>query len=314
MIDRDLFVAQRQERWTKLETRLGRGASRPAEWSELASLYRGVCADLSMAQSKALPNDVLRYLDDLAGRAHNSLYSYRSVGGIGWIDLIAGEFPRELRKEWRFFLVAAILFYLPFAIGVVGPLFDPAFAALILPESTLAQLEQSWGSGLQRSGGEDAMMAGFYVRNNVGIAFRCFATGALAGLGPVFYLVYNGLMIGTVAGYITSVGHGEAFLNFVAGHSAWELTGVVVAGTAGLKMGWAMIVTNGRTRVGSVRATGPSLYRLIVGVITLLLIAACIEGFWSGTQMPTVIKVVFGVFQAVIVCCWLTLGGRRTSE
>jgi len=311
MTERDVFVEHRQVRWKKLETRLAKGASNAGQWSELAALYRGVCADLSAAQSQAMPTDVLRYLDDLAGRAHNTLYGLRAAGGgVGWISLVAAEFPRELRKEWRFFLVAASLFYMPFLIGMAGPLFDPAFAALILPEAMLADLENSWGSGVHRSGSQDAMMAGFYVRNNVGIAFRCFATGALAGLGPVFYLVYNGLMIGTVAGYITSVGYGEAFLNFVAGHSAWELTGVVVAGTAGLKMGWAMIVTHGRTRVGSVRATGPSLYRLIVGVIVLLLVAAAIEGFWSGTDMPTAVKVAFGLLQAVIVSVWLLFGGR----
>jgi len=308
--DRDVFLARRQARWDQLEVRLTRGMSSAADWSELASMYRGVCADLATAQSQALPSDVLRYLDDLAGRAHNALYGARSAGGVGWVRLIAAEFPRTLRREWRFFFVAAALFYVPMVVGVIGALVDATFASVVLSDAMLADLESSWSQGVDRSGSEDAMMAGFYVRNNVGIAFRCFATGALAGLGPVFYLAYNGLIIGTVGGYVTTVGHGESFLNFVAGHTAWELTGIVVAGAAGLKMGWAMVVTHGRTRVGSVRATAPVLYRLVVGVIVMLLVAAAIEGFWSGTAMPTVVKVVFGLCQVLIVGSWLLLGGR----
>jgi len=312
--DRELFLSTRKDRWDRLETCLRTGMGSAAEWSELAALYRAVCADLATAQSQSLPSDVLRYLDDLAGRAHNALYGARAAGGVGWIRLIAAEFPRTVRQEWRFFWVSAALFVLPLIVGMVGTIIDASFATFVLPDSMLADLEHSWSQGVDRSGSEDAMMAGFYVRNNVGIAFRCFATGALAGLGPVFYLVYNGLVIGTVAGYVTSVGHGESFLNFVAGHSSWELIGIVVSGAAGLKMGWAMVVTHGRTRVGSLRAAAPALYRLIVGVFVMLLVAAAIEGFWSGTAMPTPVKVGFGGLQFAIVGAWLLLGGRGRSR
>ena len=283
------------------------------EWSELGVLYRGVCADLAAAQSQQVPADVVRYLDELAGRAHNALYGTRAAVGVGWLQLIGAEFPRTLRAQWRFFALAAAMFYLPFAVGFIGALFESTFASSVLSEPMLAELEASWSQGVHRSGSDDAVMAGFYVRNNVGIAFRCFATGALAGLGSVFYLVYNGLVIGTVSGYVTSVGHGESFVGFVSGHSAWELTGIVVAGAAGLKLGWSMVVTHGRTRVGSLRAAAPVLYPLIVGVIVMLMVAAAIEGFWSGTAMPTPVKLAFGLGQIGIVGSWLTFGGRGSA-
>ena len=310
-MDRDAFVEPRRERWNRLDTLLINRARTPAAWSELASLYRSVCADLSAARSRGVPDDVLRFLDQLAGRAHNELYGARVVSGESWPKLILAEFPRELRRQWVFFALATLLFYGPFLVGGLGSFFDPRFATLILPESNLQQMEEMYSGELVRGGGQDAAMAGFYVWNNIGIAFRCFATGALAGLGSVFFLVYNGLVIGTVFGHLGASGLIGNLLAFTSGHSAWELTGIVVSGTAGLRLGWALVVTEGRTRVGSLRAAGPSLFKLIVGTTVLLAMAALIEGFWSASPLPWWVKLPFAAVQIGIIVIWLALGGRR---
>jgi uncharacterized membrane protein SpoIIM required for sporulation len=271
-----------------------------------------VCADLSVARSLGMPTDVQDALDDLAGRAHNRLYNVRPAGwGLALLrDAIAG-FPRELRAQWPFFLAAILLFYGPFLVGFAGASTNPAFAARVLPEEMLVQVEQAYATDdLSRGFGGDVTMAGFYVFNNVGIAFRCFATGALFGLGAVYSLVYNGLIIGTVAGHLAGVGLGGNLLTFVAGHSAWELTGICVAGAAGLRLGWALVATDGLTRAASVRRAAPAIYRLVLGAATLLLVAAAIEGFWSAGPAGRTAKLAFGSVQIGIVAAWLTFGGR----
>ena len=97
---------------------------------------------------------------------------------------------------------------------------------------------------------------------------------------------------------------------FVVGHGTWELLGIVVSGTAGLRMGWAMVATGGRTRLGSLRATGPVLLRLVAGAFAMIGVAAVIEGLWSAGPASPAVKVVFGVVQLFIVVGWLGLGGR----
>lgn len=313
--DRDDFVAERRPRWERLDRLLVQPRTTPAEISELAALYRALCADLARAQSLELGDDVRSYLDQLAGRAHNQLYGVRRAGGLRILELVGRDVPREIRASWPFFLASTLLFYGPFLAGLVGALVDPTFASQVLPTEMLAQMEMSYSTNeLERMAGQDAFMAGFYVMNNVGIAFRCFATGILFGLGPIFFLVYNGLVIGTVQGYLFSVGFGLNLLQFIAGHGPWELTGIVVSGAAGLKMGWAMIETRGRTRLGSLRAAGPSLYRLVAGATAMLLVAAVIEGFWSAGPVPAIGKYVFGIAQVAIVAGWIALGGRGTSK
>ena len=142
----------------------------------------------------------------------------------------------------------------------MGAYLDLSFAYQILPESALAGLESSYGdSDLVRGSGEDAQMAGFYVWNNVGIALRCFATGVLGGLGSAFFLVYNGLMIGTVFGYLFAVDLGWNLVAFTAGHSAWELTGIVISGSVvpGLTR-WKSSPTCARSRASRSGGTLPA--------------------------------------------------------
>lgn len=313
-MNRESFLAERRPRWEELERLLALPRwLRANEWARLATLYRAVCADLARAQGTGLGDDIRHYLDELAGRAHNRLYGARQRGALRLFELVGREFPREVRASAPFMLLATVLFYGPMLIGVIGPWVDPGFAAAVLPPAQLAQFEAMYSEQTVRGSGEDAAMAGFYVLNNVGIALRCFATGALFGLGSIFYLVYNGLILGTVAGWLLITGLSGNFLAFVSGHASWELTAVVVAGGAGLRLGWALIDTGGRTRAGSVRHHGPALYRLVVGVAAMLVVAALIEGFWSAGPVPFVGKLVFGAVQWVVVIAWLLLGGRREA-
>lgn len=312
VVDREAFVNPRRTRWKRLDRLVTLGPNGPTEWAELASEYRAVCADLASARALGVPADVVAYIDEIAGKAHNRLYSVRPAGLPSSVlrEALHG-FPRELRAQLPYFLLASLLFYGPLVIGLLGAMSTPEFAARVLPESQLQGMESAYAGDLARGFGGDASMAGFYVWNNVGIAFRVFATGVLFGLGPLFYLVYNGLVIGTVMGYVTSVGHGGNLFAFVSGHSAWELTGVCVAGAAGLRMGWALVSTGGLSRLGSLAAVGPVLYRLVLGTVVLLLVAASIEGFWSAGPAPAPVKLGFGAVQVAIVAAWLTFGGRR---
>jgi uncharacterized membrane protein SpoIIM required for sporulation len=311
---REKFLAERRPDWEELNILLGRGKmSRlpPSGIARAASLYRAVCADLMRARAAGHGDDVVGYLDSLAGRGHNALYAappYR-LGAVG--DLFLRDFPRVLRKRWAFFAIAMFLFYVPGIIGYVGAVQSSAFAARVLPEAQLAEYDKMYSQGFSgRSEGEDTGMAGFYVFNNVGIAFRCFATGILFAVGSLFFLVYNGLVMGTVLGFVAHSGHGANIFTFVCGHSVFELTAIVIAGGAGMQMGYALVDTGGLTRWGSVRAQSGELVRLILGAAGFLLIAALLEGFWSPSSVPAPVKWGVAAGLALLVTLYLTLAGR----
>ena len=319
MLPQDQFVAARKAEWSELDELLGQKPALhqlpPAAISRLGALYRSLCSDLMRARSAGYETELLVHLDGLAARAHNLLYGARPVRLFALGGFLVRSFPCTLREHARFFGVASALFLVPLVLALWATLVHPDFAQAVLPREQLEAAAQMYADSLSgRESGQDAAMAGFYVHNNVGIAFRCFATGILFGLGSVFFLVYNGIVIGTVIGWVIVQGHGENILTFICGHAPFELTAICIAGGAGLQMGYALVRTGGRTRLGSLRAQAAAVGTIVGGAAVMLAIAAAIEGFWSPSGVAAPVKwVVAGVLSAV-VAAYLALAGRRRAR
>jgi uncharacterized membrane protein SpoIIM required for sporulation len=156
----------------------------------------------------------------------------------------------------------------------------------------------------------ESAMAGFYVRNNVGIAFRCFALGIFFGLGTAYILIYNGLALGTVSGYVIAVGHGERFTSFVVSHGSFELTAIVISGAAGLVLGHSLIAPGRLPRRQALRRRGLVAVQLALGAGAMLAVAALIEAFWSPSSASPMAKYLVGGALWSIVCLYLTAAGR----
>jgi uncharacterized membrane protein SpoIIM required for sporulation len=315
MITEDDFVRRRRPEWDELDLLLASQRSlhrlAPTSISRAAALYRALSTDLVRARTAGYSGETIAYLDALAARAHNAIYGAPPYRFRAVLDLVLRDFPRTLRRRASFFGFAAFLFVVPALVGFFGARASGAFAAEVLPESMMEEMEESYSKPAVRSGADNVHMAGFYVNNNVGIAFRCFATGALFGLGSVFFLVYNGLLMGTVAGMLARTGHAMNLLTFCCGHSSFELTAIVIAGTAGLRMGYAMVSTEGRTRWGSLRRCADELVQLVSGAGLMLVVAAAIEGFWSPSAAPAQVKWIVAVIFAILVTAYLLLAGRK---
>jgi uncharacterized membrane protein SpoIIM required for sporulation len=319
MAPQDQFVAARQAEWQELDALLGQQPALhrlpPASISRMGALYRSLCADLMRARSAGYETELRVHLDSLAARAHNMLYGARPVELRALWGFFVRSFPRTLREHGRFFAVATGLFVIPLALSLWATLVHPDFAHAVLPTAQLEASAQMYAEELAgRASGENAAMAGFYVHNNVGIAFRCFATGVLFGLGSVFFLVYNGLAIGTTLGWVIGQGHGDNILTFVCGHAPFELTAICIAGGAGLQMGYALVRTAGRTRLGSLRAQAPAVGTLVGGAAAMLLVAAAIEAFWSPSAVTAPVKWAVAAVLSLLVAAYLALAGRRDAR
>jgi uncharacterized membrane protein SpoIIM required for sporulation len=316
----DAFVLDRQARWQQLDQILtvAKAVHRlpPDQISAVGSLYRATCADLMRARGAGYSRELVGHLDALAARAHNALYRSEEYRLSRVWDLIARDFPRTVRESWRFMAAATAMFVVPLLIALAATLASPDVATEILPREQLEMLAQGYAEGFEggRRESTDVGMAGFYVYNNVGISFRVFATGIFFGLGSAFFLVFNGVVIGATLGYVINAGAGRNILTFVMGHGSFELTAIVIAGAAGLRMGYALVRTGGLTRLGSLRAQGPALARLALGAALMLGVAALIEGFWSPSSVPYVVKwsVAGGLWLLVMV--YLVAAGRTGAR
>jgi uncharacterized membrane protein SpoIIM required for sporulation len=309
---RDAFVVERSRAWDELDLLLVRDRLDGTALSRLSALYREVCGDLMTARAAGFGMDLLGHLDGLAARAHAALYGHGARRWRTGLGLLLSDFPRRLRESAPFMLASALLFVLPFVLGLTSTLLSPRFAEAVLSPAQLESMAEMYSKSVSegRESGTNVAMAGFYVMNNVGIAFRCFATGILFGVGSVFFLVYNGIVTGTVVGHVTAAGHGQNILAFICGHAAYELGAIVIAGAAGLRLGYSLIATGNSTRLGSLRAAALGTVPLIAGAAAQLLIAAAVEAFWSPSGAPYPVKYAFGATSLVIVLGFWAFAAR----
>lgn len=238
-MNQDAFVAKRQADWVLLDSWLG--DDRPMDGHDIPRRYRQLCQDLALAQSRRYSPALIQQLENRVLGVHRRFYRRpsRLLQRIG--QYLVWEFPRNVRREWRLLSIASGLFYLPLIALLIAVQWSPELVYSVLPVDQVGKMEEMYDPassvlGRERSSDSDFQMFGFYIFNNTGIGFRTFAAGLLFGLGSAFFLVYNGVVLGAVAGYLTDLGHIDTFWGFVVGHSAFELTAVVLSGTAGLSL------------------------------------------------------------------------------
>lgn len=319
-MNREGFERRHGELWRHYETLLDDLEARRSDArrsSQLPQLHRRICHHLALARRRHLGADLEERLNALALRGHDQLYRSR-LGSFSRVTrfLLSG-FPRLVRKESRLVWLATLLLYGPaLAMGALVWQ-DPEAVYSVLDVDDVRGMEKMYGPGASdhRDVTDDFAMFGFYIMNNISVAFRTFAGGLLAGAGTVFFLTFNGLLLGSVAAHLTKEGMGEAFWSFVVTHGAFELTAIVIAGAAGMRLGLAILAPGRRTRERALREAAASALPLILGVAAMLVVAAFVEAFWSSArQVDPLVKAWVGAAAWLSVGCYLTGFGRRDES
>ncbi|MEB2648122.1 stage II sporulation protein M [Pseudomonas sp. C 49-2] len=316
-----LFESRHQPQWQAFAQylqQLEQGKVKASDMADFPHQYRRLCQHLALAQERGYSSYLVDPLQQLALRGHQQLYRHRSQLTANVLGFVLADFPRLVREQWRFVLIASLLFFGSLiGIALLVYLFPDLIYSIVSPQQ-VAEMQGMYdpdasrlGRTAERASSEDWMMFGYYVMHNIGIAFQTFAAGLLFGLGSVFFLIFNGLVIGAVSGHLTEIGSGQTFWSFVIGHGAFELTAIALAGAAGLQLGWALIAPGQLTRGESLRLAARKSVQMLCGVMIFLLIAAFIEAYWSSTTLIAPwIKYLVGAALWLLVAAYLSLAGR----
>jgi uncharacterized membrane protein SpoIIM required for sporulation len=292
------------------------GAKPPAfEPHEMPARYRRVCQSLALAADRQYSPDLVDRLNRLALRGHSVLYRNRRRESPQVLGFVLGGFAALVRREWRLVLAAALLFFGPLLALIALLQAFPEFVHYLLEPEQIASFHRMYDPANPRLGmrGADTSLAmfGFYIWNNVRIGFQTFAGGLAAGVGSIWFLASNGVIIGAVAGYLTQVGYGRTFWSFVAGHSAPELLAIVLAGAAGLRLGLAIISPGNATRRAALVAAAKRAVRLMYGAALMFFLAAFVEAFWSPyTTFPFEMKLGAGFAGWAAFLLYFLFAGR----
>ena len=319
------FEQQHQQEWLELQNLLRqlqnslRGRSKdgqPIAGERVAALYRRACEQLALARARAYPAYLVDRLEQLTADGHQLIYQRSEFGYARLKEIVAGEFPRAVRAHSAYVWLALAVFAIPTLVLGFLVYFRPELILSVVDTQTAKSFEEMYSQnaasiGRDRSADTDWKMFGFYIANNIGVSFQCFAGGLFAGLGSLFFLAFNGAYGGAIGGYLTQKGLSETFYSFVVTHSAFELTAIVLSGAAGLRLGHALLAPGRYTRLQSLVRAAQESAVIIYGVVVFLLIAAAIEAFWSSARwIPPFMKYGVAALVWTAVLSYLTLQGR----
>ena len=274
----------------KLTRVFGRQRATGEEVARFAQLYRSACADLALAESYKLPPGIVRYLNNLVGRAHNQLYRDQAIGWSSLPRLLFEELPRRIFSDGAFW-AGMLLFWVPFlsCAFLAYHYHDEGFAERIVSSSQLDHMEAMYSHSFDDVTFEERMpMVGFYIFNNAGIGLQCFAAGAFFMVTGVLITLFNSIYLGTIFGHMATTDVSGNFYEFVVAHGPFELTAIAMAAGAGLRIGFAIISTKGYDRFDSMKRAAKYSFPIIMFSVFLFCCAACIEAFISPSPLEPV--------------------------
>ena len=280
----DRFLREREQSWAELRAVVGAANGRPEQLGagpvrRLGALYRAAAADLALARRRFPADPVVALLEDLVGRARTLVYATEARRVSVW-ELLGRGYWRRVAERPKMLAVAAVLLFAPIGVGAVWAGDDPAAAVGVVPAAFQGDGERRGeGTDLGFSTAESTTMSAQIFVNNIRVTLLAFAGGISAGLLTAASLLYNGLLVGVLAGLSARSGRTATFVELVVPHGVLELSCIVVAGAAGLRMGWALIDPGRRPRSRALAEEARAAAELALGTVPWLVLAGLVEGF-----------------------------------
>lgn len=264
-------------------------ALRPEELQELALLYRQIASDLSTVREDAASTQLTTYLNRLLGRAHNLIYMGRraSTGGI-W-TFYKDTFPAVFRETFADSFAAFTVFVVAAVVGALLGFADPSFLRHFLGAGMMNTIEQHkmWTDSIVTI---KPLASSEILTNNISVSFATFALGITAGIGTIYMMLVNGILIGVIGVACFRENMSLSLWSFVAAHGVLELPAIFIAGGAGLGIARGMLFPGNLPRRMSLVIAGARSVRLVLGTIPMLIIAGLVEGFISPSAIPVGLK------------------------
>jgi uncharacterized membrane protein SpoIIM required for sporulation len=242
----------------------------------LGALYRATAADLGFAR-RSFPRDPLVVrLEQLVGRARSLVYDAPTRRSSA-LRFFTRDYWRLVAEKPAALAVSFALLFGPAFLSGAWALRDPGAAIGVVPAQfrPATQSERPWRD---LTPSEQAEFTSAVFTNNIEVSLVAFAGGMTLGLATGAILVFNGVLLGAVGGLMIGAGNGAGFVDLVTAHGVLELSCVLVAGAAGLRLGWAIVDPGTLTRAQSAGREARKSVALALGTAPWLVVAGLVEG------------------------------------
>jgi len=274
------------------------------ELRETALLYRQAAGDISTLRQDPTARIYAEHVNQLLARAHHIIYSSRSKGFRKIFYFLRDEYPALIQRQFRYVLLSLILLLAGAALGSVLTLARPQFMRHMLGPAMVQTIErhEMWTHSIV---GIEPVASSLIMTNNLSVCFVAFAGGVVFGLGPIYSMFFNGLLLGVIGMACQQHGMSVDLWSFVAPHGSLELPSIVLAGAAGLRLAHGVLFPGLYRRGESIALAGAEATRIVAGIIPLLVIAGTLEGFFSPSAAPVPLKFTVGGSLFALLLVWL---------
>jgi uncharacterized membrane protein SpoIIM required for sporulation len=289
------------------------------ELLEFSILYRRTSSDLALAKTLRLPEELIRFLNELTGRAYHQLYRLEISRIQQMKALLCREFPLLIRQNERIILFSLGLMLLGWIFGFCGYLTGPQVVSRFVPQSLSQGLIEDFEANLWFN---DPLTARPYISarimyNNIQVSILAFAGGMLLGTYTLFVLVFNGFLLGVLSAAFWKNHYMISFWAMILPHGVIELTAIAMAAAGGLLLAKSILFPGEYSRKDALRVYGATAVKLMVGTVAMLIVAGLIEGFFSTIDTKTVpewARLLFAALTGLLLLGYLRLGSGKVSK
>lgn len=305
-----LFVKQNTEKWKAYE------ALKTDNPDELAQRFVDITNDLAYAKTFYPKSNTTAYLNGMAAVLHQAIYKNKKEEKGRFLRYWKYELPMLFYTYQRQILYSFAFFVVAVSIGAISAKYDDRFVRLILGDGyvdmTNANIAKGDPFGVYKEEGEFYMFFQIAV-NNIWVSFVLYISGVFFAIGPVFFILRNGIMLGAFEYYFFSKGLGAQSILVIWIHGTLEILALVVVGGAGLVLGHGLLFPKTYTRLQAFKRSGKDATKIVVGIVPIILLAAFLEGFITRhTEMPIWLSIFilagslcFMVWYVVVYPRWL---------
>lgn len=308
------FFAVGEPRWRELDelVSLGRTPRRKrsftaAQVRRLGVLHRAVSADLAVARTSFVNDPITADLERRVAQSGPMLYD-RSPPGIGLRTFVTKTYWRLVAERPALLSAAALLMFVPAVVVCMWAIMSPERANLLLGQRFQGRTS---AADLGFSAGEQTKFASEIFINNIRVSIFAFALGITCCIGSAWLLIFNGVMLGVVAGTSIADGYGEVTLALIIGHGVLELSIIVIAAMAGMRVGMAIIRPGNEPRRRVIVREAQSAVLIVLGTVPFFVLAGLVEGFFTPAGLGVVVASIVGVTLGAVYWALVWILGRR---
>ena len=271
-----LFIKKNRDKWIRYQQ------ERTQDPDEQADRFITLLDDLAYSRTFYPQSKVTRWINSIAVNIYQHIYRNRKEKSSRLISFWTTELPLLVRKYHGVFLFTFVFFALCITMGVISSQHDELFVSSILGEDYVAMTEDNIRRGDPFGVYRDEDKFTMFIRiaaNNIRVALRAFVFGVFFGLGTLYILFHNGIMVGAFEYLFFSKGLGWQSVMVIWIHGTIEISAVVVAGAAGFIVGRSLLFPGTYSRYRSFRTGIRDALKIAVALIPFFIAAALLESY-----------------------------------